>query len=276
MNLSDHARTLIALLVATVLCISCSQESQGFFGDESETTVVNRLPDFASYQDVKAKKLAFFNFLRPIVETENRKVQAKREQMLVLRAQLDRGRPLSATQSDWLLQLAADYKVAMPSIDDEQGWLLLKRRVDTVPFRLALAQAANESSWGTSRFARQGLNLFGQWCFSKGCGLVPARRKPGLAHEVATYDSVNDSVAAYIRSINRVPIYTPLRKLRSSMRNRGEQPTAIALARELAGYSERREEYVKEIQSMIRSNFELMAGSSQLSAALDAASDKAQ
>ena len=82
-----------------------------------------------------------------------------------------------------------------------------------------------------------------------------------MTHEVARYASVNESVAAYIRSINRVQMYTPLRKLRHDIRQQGDRPTAIELAQELEGYSERGEEYVHEIQSMIRINYDLMSGS---------------
>jgi len=86
-----------------------------------------------------------------------------------------------------------------------------------------------------------------------------------MTHEVAKYGSVNESVAAYIRSINRVYMYTPLRKLRRSIRKKGDRPTAIELAEELSGYSERGEEYVKEIQSMIRTNYDLMTSPASLS-----------
>ena len=220
----------------------------------------SNLPDFASFQDVKEKKLAFFNFLRPIVDAENERVRSQQKRMIDIRNRLDLGKVISDKDQTWLMQLAEEYNLDTASLDEEQLWKLLKRRVDTVPFRLALAQAANESSWGTSRFAREGLNLFGQWCFTPGCGMVPSKREEGKSHEVAKYKSVNESVAAYIRSINRVHMYTPLRMLRRDIRKRGGRPTAIELAQELSGYSERGEEYVKEIQEMIRINYTLMSG----------------
>jgi len=238
-------------IVLILLFTACHQEG----GDIS-----TQLPDFSSYSDVNEKKLAFFNFLRPIVEAENAKVRAERERMLALWQNLDQGRTISEADRHWLTELAKFYNIDSQAIDEEKLWLLLKRRVDTVPFRLALAQAANESNWGTSRFAQEGLNLFGQWCFTPGCGLVPLKREEGLTHEVARYASVNESVAAYIRSINRVYMYTPLRILRRNIRKRGEKPTALELAQELSGYSERGKDYVKEIEEMIRLNYDLMAG----------------
>ncbi|NWF35933.1 glucosaminidase domain-containing protein [Mariprofundus sp. KV] len=248
---------LLTLMLPLLLLSGCGQE--GITGVHLNETYVVTLPDFASYSDVKEKKRAFFDFLRPIIEQENSKVMLDRKRMLALEAILKERGGFSPTDASWLKQLAENYRVEMPSFDDEQAWTLLKRRVDTVPFRLALAQAANESSWGTSRFAREGLNLFGQWCFTQGCGIVPSHRAPDMTHEVATYASVNASVAAYIHSINRVQMYTPLRKLRRSIRKRGDKPTAIELAQELSGYSERGEAYVSEIQSMIRTNYNLMS-----------------
>mgnify|MGYP002064425563 CR=1 FL=1 len=94
----------------------------------------------------------------------------------------------------------------------------LRRRVDTVPIRLALAQAAKESGWGTSRFARKGNNFFGQWCYDEGCGLVPRARGEGRSHEVRAFDSPGDSVASYLRNINTHHGYRELRHARAGLR----------------------------------------------------------
>lgn len=253
-------QAIFVAAVSMIVVAGCTQDSANADVNIERIEVIKSLPDFASYADVKEKKKAFFDFMRPIVENENAKVRAKRERMMQLREHLDGAELLSESDSAWLKTLATEYNVELTTVDDQDGWKLLRRRVDTVPFRLALAQAANESSWGTSRFAREGFNLFGQWCFSPGCGIVPSKRSKGMTHEVAKYGSVNESVAAYIRSINRVHMYTPLRKLRRNIRKQGERPTAIELAQELSGYSERGEDYVKEIQSMIRINYDLMSG----------------
>lgn len=226
----------------------------------ADSLTIRKLPDFSAIQNVKMKKKAFFDFLRPIVQAENRKVKVKRQQMLAMRDKLDHGKMLTEPERAWLLQLADKYHVEMDDINDKHAWMLLRRRVDAVPFRLALAQAAIESSWGTSRFARQGLNLFGQWCFTPDCGIVPQKRRTGMTHEVATYASINESVASYIRSINRVQMYKSLRKLRHSIKKRGKPPTAVELAKGLVGYSQRGEEYVKKIRSIIRKNYDLMSG----------------
>jgi len=221
---------------------------------------VSQLPDFASYKDVKAKKKAFFDFMRPIVVAENAKVTKQRQRLLSLQSSSQHGAHISPKDATWIKSLASHYKVKMKSIDDSKTWATLVTRVDIVPNKLALAQAANESAWGTSRFAKQGLNLFGMWCFSKGCGIVPKRRTAGMTHEVAVFPSINDSVAAYIRNINTLGTYAMLRKVRSDMRAQGKEPTGHALAEGLVKYSERGTVYVHALQSMMRTNSVLMMG----------------
>jgi len=240
---------ILSLCLALLALHGCNQSSE-------DVTV---LPSFGSYPDVIAKKQAFFDFMSPIIEAENNKVTVDRERMLAISSRLDDGKKPAKKDIVWLQALAEEYGVEMPSLEDKQAWALLKRRVDTVPLRLALAQSANESSWGTSRFAVEGFNMFGMWCFSAGCGIVPSARTQGMDHEVAIYPSVNASVAAYLHSINRVETYTPLRKQRYKLHQQGKKPTAVELAEELGGYSEHGEECEKELQSMIRVNYDLMS-----------------
>ena len=71
-----------------------------------------------------------------------------------------------------------------------------------------------ESGWGESRFAQQGNNLFGEWCFTKGCGIVPSQRKEGATHEVRRFDSVDDALASYMHNLNTGHAYKALRVAR--------------------------------------------------------------
>lgn len=221
-------------------------------------SLATKLPDFAAIKDVKAKKQAFFDFMRPIVHAENAKIAIARDRLIQLKTAFESTGSLSTSDQTWLNNLAEQYRVEFKDGAQAQAWATLLRRVDIVPFRLALSQSANESSWGTSRFAKQGLNFFGQWCFSKGCGIVPSQRSAGMSHEVAKFSSVNASVASYIQNLNRGDMYQPLRLIREKMRHNGEQPTAHALAAGLLGYSERGQDYVDEIRTMIRINTKLM------------------
>ncbi|MDQ6972866.1 MAG: glucosaminidase domain-containing protein [Mariprofundaceae bacterium] len=253
---------MACLMMVGLLLAGCSQELETAQA-ESEYPAVRQvadIPDFAAVKDTKARKKAFFDFMRPIVRAENARLAKARLRMLSLFDMLEHGDSVRAEQKAWLLHLAKTYHVKMPDLHDEHARQLLKQRVDTVPLRLVLAQSANESSWGTSRFAREGRNFFGQWCFTAGCGIVPGKRSAGLTHEVAVFATVNASVASYLRHINYVEVYTPLRLIRHDMRMHGKKPTAHNLAGGLKAYSQRGLDYVDEIRSMIRTNFELMAG----------------
>ena len=140
------------------------------------------------------------------------------------------------------------------SIDDDDSWQALLKRVDVIPPSLVLAQAANESAWGTSRFAKSGFNYFGQWCFKKGCGIVPGKRDAGKEHEVAAFSSPRKSVGSYIRNLNSHPAYQSLRSIRIQLRSENKAITGIALAGGLSEYSARGSEYVEELRSIIRYN----------------------
>jgi Bax protein len=131
---------------------------------------------------------------------------------------------------------------------------LLYRRIDSTPASLALAQAANESGWGTARFAVKGNNYFGLWCWSSDCGLVPNERKEGASHEVSTFKTPVDSVKYYMQTLNSHPAYKTLRDLRLDARTNTTPLTGTLLAGGLLSYSERGEAYIKELRAMIRVN----------------------
>lgn len=128
------------------------------------------------------------------------------------------------------------------------------QRVDIIPPSLALAQAAKESGWGTSRFARNGNALFGQWTWDEDQGMEPKDRPEGTDHLVREFDTLLDSVEAYMLNLNRHRAYRELRSLRAGMRKRGEPIDGISLAGGLESYSELGMEYVERIRSMIDLN----------------------
>ncbi len=130
--------------------------------------------------------------------------------------------------------------------------------VDVIPLEMALVQAANESAWGQSRFARDANNYFGQWCYEKGCGLVPLKRTAGATHEVKSFATANLSVRAYMKNINTSRAYAEFRDIRRDLRHQHRTLDAELLAMGLKSYSERGMAYVKVIQTMIRSNRKLI------------------
>ncbi len=211
------------------------------------------IPDFSSFTNVKEKKQRFFNYFAPIVADENQRILQHRETLKPLHKKLLRNRQLSMNEIRLVDEYATNYRVKTQT-DKVQQIIQILDRANAVPISLALAQAANESAWGTSRFATQGNNFFGQWCFNKGCGLVPRQRGAHSSHEVRVFNNAAESVRAYIRNINTHAAYEDLRQLRAQAEKESMFASGSLLAEGLLSYSERGHAYVDEIQSMIEIN----------------------
>ena len=222
--------------------------------DASEQAPISAVPDFAAVVDIDLRKRQFFDFLKDYIYAANAEVLETRQQLKRYDEIAASGSPFSPTERSWILALADEYALDTKELSEREITAGLMIRVDEVPVAMALAQAANESAWGTSRFAVEGNNIFGQWCFEQGCGLVPLQRKGNASYEVRKFDSISASVSAYIKNINSQYSYEELRELRARMRSRNEPLNAIDLAAGLAAYSERGEDYVDEVQSLIVQN----------------------
>ena len=210
-----------------------------------------KLPDISSFRDVKVKKKAFFTALYPIIEYENQHLVKLRHATLVL--QKINTDELSTVEYKWLEEMAKHYEVlAIPSNEDFFDLLLLK--VDYIPPSLALTQAAIESGWGSSRFAKKGNNLFGQWCFIKGCGMVPSSRDSDKDHEVAKFKSVNASVRAYLHNLNTNTSFKSIRQTRANIRKSNGVLTGTELAKSLQEYSAEGSLYVQKLTKFINQN----------------------
>ena len=231
-------------------------------GEDSTIAAVN-VPDFSQYRRVVDKKQAFFEFLKPQIAHQNQLIMMQRSAILIiedrLRSALDNGTELKISQ-DQLNQLhtiCREYAVKCDEITPKVfSELLLK--VDIIPYELVLVQAANESAWGTSRFAKEGYNFFGLWCFRKGCGFVPRHRNAGSEHEVARFTNLQAGVKAYLNNLNRHNAYSELRNIRAALRNTHQPVTAEALIEGLLSYSERGQAYIDELQAMVRINRKYM------------------
>lgn len=211
------------------------------------------IPNFAEFEDVTEKKKNFFAYLLPEIRRQNSIVLREREVVLALSNQYSQTQVLSSQHRAVLDKLARKYQLA----DEESTRALLRelvRRVDIIPPALILVQAANESAWGTSRFAQDGYNFFGLWCFKTGCGFVPNERNDDEVHEVAKFRNLSHAVMTYIRNLNRHYAYADLREIRANLRAKNRPITAEALAQGLQNYSIRGQDYIDEILSMIRVN----------------------
>lgn len=219
-------------------------------------------PDFSSMTDVQQKKLDFFSYFYPLIKAHNAWIEkartfVKNYQQATQMDVVKRGEKKIATAStEYLAQLFSRYKISVTDNIRQMNQKIpsLLIRMDVIPAELILIQAANESGWGTSRFARQGNNFFGQWCYQKGCGLVPNERIEGMNHEVASYKHAYQSLDSYFINVNTHAAYRVVRDMRASYRKMGQLPSAEVLTTGLIDYSERGADYVQDLIAMLRSN----------------------
>lgn len=208
-------------------------------------------PDFSAIADVKERKKAFFDYLTPFINEKNSLILKDRER---LNALLASNKKLSAKNKKWISTLRQNHKLKKLENYTKDDIKALLNRIDIIPASLVLAQSANESAWGTSRFATQGNNYFGQWCFRKGCGLVPESRNEDADHEVRKFNDARESVFAYIDNLNTNAAYKKLRASRAQLRKGKQVVTGLALVHGLEHYSERGQAYVEEIEGLINYN----------------------
>lgn len=201
----------------------------------------------------ETKKQTFFMGLLPMILLANQEVKKDREDILRL-LKRDKSGETKAGDQALLGEISKRYGLRGHPLTDHRARTQLLLRVDIIPPALVLAQAANESAWGTSRFAQLGNNLFGEWTFKPGTGIVPEGRPPGEIYEVRKFSSLYESIRGYMNNLNRNGAYRKLREIRAELRRSGQPVTGIALAKGLLKYSQRGAEYVREIQTMIRQN----------------------
>ena len=210
--------------------------------------LMNRLPgDLASVRHVPRRKALFVQIMLPLILRINEEISGHRRRLWNLRYHLRLGNKIAAIDRLWLAMMAERYGTARHDLDA----LLL--RVDIIPVSLALAQAAQESGWGLSRFAREGNSLFGQWTW-KSKGITPSDRDKDKTHRVRSFASLLESVRTYAVNLNTHRAYRELRRERAALRNRGKPLDSLALAGGLGRYSEEGPAYVERIRGMIRAN----------------------
>ncbi len=214
-------------------------------------------PDIGSLPR-SSRKRVFVRSVLPHILAENDRILRQRKALeIALRRARAQGR-LTEFQTLLVLRLAKAYRVEITPDDlvrdPVSAVRRLLRRADVVPVSLALAQAAVESAWGTSRFAREGNSLFGQWVFSSGKGMAPRERPAGARYAVAAFPDLAASVRGYMRNLNTLWAYASFRELREALRAQGSPLRGAELAQGLLMYSTRREAYVEDLVRVIRQN----------------------
>ena len=210
--------------------------------------VVNMPQDMPHIRVPAERKRIFFKTVLPLVLKANDDILKERERLLRIKAEKAKTGKLAAADRLWLVAVSERYAVSRNNISE------MIRRADIIPPSLALAQAAEESGWGTSRSALEGNALFGQWTFAVKGALVPKNRDAGKAHRVRAFTSLLDAVRAYVRNLNTHKAYRHFRRERQALRQADRQLAGTVLARTLSSYSERGNKYVRTIQSIITGN----------------------
>lgn len=203
--------------------------------------------DLDALDSVDQRKRLFFKTMLPLVVMVNEVISAKRDRILDIRARVDAGKPVAEEDRRWLHTIRQRYGV------EEDGFAQLLRRVDVVPPSLALAQAAKESGWGTSRFALEGNAMYGQRVWSDD-GLVPDGRPEDANFTVRAFDSLVDSVWSYAHNLNTHEAYAELRRVRAAQRAQGGPIDGYRLAGTLRSYAETGARYIDALRTIIRVN----------------------
>lgn len=217
--------------------------------DQVPRILVAQLPkDLADAETVQLRKAVFIKSVLPVILRVNEDILLERRRLLRVSKHLAAGNTLDAVDSEWLEMLTSRYEAEPGDIED------LMRRVDVIPVSLALAQAAEESGWGTSRFAREGNALFGQYTYKKSKGILPSDRSNGRKHKIRAYANLLETVRSYMHNLNYHRAYGDFRSKRAVMRDAEGTIDGHALAGELRRYSERGADYIRTIRVIIRYN----------------------
>ncbi len=193
---------------------------------------------------IKNRKKIFIQIVLPLVLSENESILAERKKILFL----SKSRNVSKTDQLWLDKKFKFYKV------NNKDFELLLSKVDIIPPSLAIAQAAYESGWGTSRFALEGNSLFGQRTWTAKSGIVPLNRDQDQTFKVTKFDIIRASVKAYKKNLNTHKSYQSLRVERKKMRDSGKEISGLELSKYLDKYSEIKDKYVFYLQKIIEQN----------------------
>ena len=194
-------------------------------------------------ENVKKRKDLFIQIILPLVIKENNHIKLDRKKLFSI---LNKNQNTTA-ENNWLNSKFKQYGVVNKDLST------LKIRMDEVPASMAIAQAAKETGWGTSRFAQEGNALFGQWTWS-GEGIKPAGADDNSTHKVMKFKVLQASVKAYQRNLNTHSSYRGFRSARAQLRDRNKKLDSIALTEHLDKYAETGKKYVKILQQIIKQN----------------------
>jgi len=213
-------------------------------GQKVKPIYLTKLPkDLKTLGDTKKKREIFIKIILPLILDENSKITEDRKKLFkILKKNFN-----TAGERVWLKRRFKEYKI------DNSDLTKLKMRMDTIPVSIAIAQAANESGWGTSRFALEGNALFGQWTWNKK-GISPKNKSKNQKHKILQFQILKASVKAYKNNLNTHNAYSEFREVRAQLRENDEQITGLLLTKYLKNYASIGEKYVKILEAIIEKN----------------------
>jgi Bax protein len=230
--------------------------------------LVRTIPDdLGQVREVERRKDLFLAAVLPLALAVNEQINAERVEVTAMARKISLGQDLTFLERDELDRLARVYRVIDEADDNDAeadkttpelsasdmiDELLL--RAAPLPVSLVLAQAAEESAWGLSRFAAEGNALYGQWVWNDGLGIIPKSRADGQTHSVRAFRDIYESTLSYAHNLNTHRAYSAFRNMRANMLNATGQLDGFALAGTLTRYSGRGQAYVTSLRSIIRTN----------------------
>ena len=213
-------------------------------GQKVKPIYLTKLPkDLKTLGDTKKKRELFIKIVLPLILNENEKIQDDRKKLFKIL-----GKNFNTVgERVWLKRRFREYKI------EDQDLAKLKMRMDIIPVSIAIAQAANESGWGTSRFALEGNALFGQWTWSKK-GISPKNKDPDQSHKILQFQILKASVRAYKNNLNTHNAYKEFRETRAKLRQENKRIIGLDLTKYLKNYAAIGEKYVVIIEDIIENN----------------------
>ena len=213
-------------------------------GQKVKPIYLTKLPkDLKTLGDTKQKRELFIKIILPLILDENKKIAKDRKKLFkIINKNFN-----TVGERVWLKRRFKEYKI------EDQDLSELKMRMDIIPVSIAIAQAANESGWGTSRFALDGNALFGQWTYSKK-GISPKKSDPNSTHKVMQFQILKASVRAYKNNLNTHRAYTEFREVRAQLRQDKKIINGLELTQYLKNYAQIGEKYVVILEDIITRN----------------------
>ena len=199
--------------------------------------------DLDALQSTKLKKETFIKIVLPLIVAENERILEDREKLLTV----SKKKFTTDLEKQWIRQKLLEYKVKKGDLKE------LTVRMDIIPTSIALAQAAKESGWGTSRFALEGNAIFGQWTWS-GKGIAPLDRESNKNHKILKFPILRASVKAYQNNLNTHKSYSKFRQKRLALRDKNKKIKGLELTDTLNNYAQTGSEYTKILNQIIKQN----------------------